>query len=124
MGKFNRFEDIEAWKKARNLAGEVYSVTGKTFFARDFALKDQLRRAAISTMLNIAEGSARRTDREFSQFLFIAIGSLAEMQSAFYIALDQQYIDNQKFKMLYDQAGEIGRMLSGLIRYLRRNRTL
>jgi len=70
-------------------------------------------------MLNIAEGSARRTDREFSQYLFIAIGSIAETQFALYIGLDQGYIDERLFKKLYEEATEIGKMLSGLIKYLR-----
>jgi four helix bundle protein len=119
MGSFERFEDIEAWKKARDLVAEVYRATKNTAFRRDFALSDQIKRATISVMLNIAEGSARRTDREFSQYLFIAIGSIAEIQSALYIALDQEYIDKVEFDKIYNQAAEIGRMLSGLLKYLR-----
>jgi four helix bundle protein len=120
MSKIERFEDIEGWKKARTLVGEVYETTTQGKFFRDYSLRDQIRRAAISIMLNIAEGFARRTDKEFSQFLFVAHGSLAEVQSALYIALDQKYIDDVSFKKLYDQCTEISRMLSGLIKYLRK----
>lgn len=120
MSKIIRFEDIEAWKKARVLVGKVYEVTSDGRFSRDYALRDQIRRAAISIMLNTAEGFARRTDKEFSQYLFVAHGSLAETQSALYIALDQKYIDEMSFKQLYDLSAEISRMLSGLIKYLRK----
>lgn len=119
MSKINRFEDIEAWKKARTLVGDLYEVTNNGKFFKDFALRDQIRRAAISTMLNIAEGFARRTDKEFSQFLFVAHGSLAEVQSALYIAHDQKYMDQVSFKRLYERSAEISRMISGLIKYLR-----
>ena len=84
MGKIERFEDIEAWKNARTLVGGVYEVTNNGKFFKDYALRDQIRRAAISIMLNIAEEFARHTDKEFSQFLFVAHGSLAEVQSALY----------------------------------------
>ena len=119
MGKISRFEDIEAWKKARKLVSDLYEVTNSGKFSRDYALRDQIRRAATSIMLNIAEGFARRTDKEFSQFLFVAHGSLAEVQSVLYIAVDQKYIDEPLFKELYERSAEISRMLSGLIKYLR-----
>ena len=120
MTKIERFEDIEAWKKTRILVGGIYQVTSDGRFTRDFGLRDQIRRASISIMLNIAEGFARRTDKEFAQFLFVAHGSLAEVQSALYIALDQKYLEKEAFNTLYDQCNEISRMISGLIKYLRK----
>ena len=119
MGKIKQFEDIDAWKKARKLVGGVYEITNNEKFFKDYALRDQIRRASISIMLNIAEGFARRTDKEFAQFLFVAHGSLAEVQSALYIALDQKYVTEVLFKQLYAQCDEISRVLSGLIKYLR-----
>lgn len=119
MAKFQRFEDIVAWQKARGLAGDIYAITSNGKFARDFGLKDQIRRASVSVMLNIAEGFARRGDKQFSQFLHVAQGSVAEVQSALYIALDQKYVDKDSFERLHDQCTEISKMLSGLITYLR-----
>ena len=86
---------------------------------KDYALRDQIRRSAISIMFNIAEGFAWRTDKEFRQFLFVARGSLAEVQSALYIALDQKYIDEESFKKLHENCAEISHMLPSLIKYLR-----
>lgn len=91
MPKIERFEDIQAWQKARELVKEVYSVSNDGSFSKDFGLRDQIRRAAVSIMLNIAEGFARKTTREFSQFLVIAHGSAAEVQAALYVAIDQKY---------------------------------
>lgn len=119
MAKFKRFEDIVAWQKARVLVGDVYKITNSGQFNKDFGLKDQVRRASISVMLNIAEGFARRGDRQFGQFLHIAQGSVAEVQSALYIAFDQNYVDKDSFDLIYNQCVEISKMLSGLIAYLR-----
>ncbi len=104
MAKIERFEDILAWQKARLLVSELYAVSNSGSFAKDFGLRDQLRRAASSIMLNIAEGFARRTRKEFSQFLVVAHGSAAEVQSALYIALDQGYLSEAGFERLYKQA--------------------
>lgn len=120
MGNIEKFEDIESWKRARKLAGDVYRVTSDGRFSKDFGLRDQVRRASISIMLNIAEGFGRRTDKEFGQFLFIALGSAAEVQSALYIALDQKYIDESAFQDLYNQCSEVARLISGFIKYLRK----
>lgn len=118
MSKIERFEDILAWQKARHLVREVYEITTSKTFARDYGLKDQIRRAAVSIMLNIAEGFARRTNNEFRYFLFIAHGSVAEVQSAPYIALDQGYLQQASFTQLYNCCTEISKMVSGLIKYL------
>lgn len=120
MGTIERFEDIEAWKKARTLVGHIYKVTNDGKFTKDFELRNQIRRASISIMLNIAEGFARRTDKEFAQFLFVAHGSIAEIQSALYVAMDQNYVSREQFRVLYDQCNEISKMISGLIKYLRK----
>lgn len=119
MGKIERFEDIQAWQKARKLNQGIYGVTNSGSFRHDFALKDQMRRAGISIMLNIAEGFARRTHQEFARFLFIAHGSVAEVQSALYIAKDQGYLSEQDFDTLYRDADEVSRLISGFIKYLR-----
>lgn len=120
MAKFTRFEDIQAWQQARRLTREIYKITAHSEFASDFALRDQIRRAVISVMLNIAEGFARRSNKEFAQFLFVAHGSVAEVQSALYIAGDLNYITPTEFESLYQTAEEISKMLSGLIKYLRK----
>src|SRR5215210_7381743 len=92
-----RFEDVEGWKKARLLTRELYSVTMKGEFARDFALRDQIRRAAISVMSNIAEGFEREGNKEFRQFLSLAKGSASEIRSQLYIALDAGYLTQGDF---------------------------
>jgi len=116
--KINRFEDLEVWQKARELVKLVYSITGNSMFSKDYSLKDQMRRAAVSIMSNIAEGFSRRTRSEFRQYSFIAKGSIAELQSQLYVAIDQKYISDSEFHKSYQGADEIARMLSGLITYL------
>lgn len=120
MTRIERFEDIEAWKKGRGLAKDIYAVTGKGTFARDYGLRDQIRRAAVSVISNIAEGFSRQTDKEFIQFLYIAKGSASEVQSQLYIALDLCYVSQEEFGNLYKQADEIGRLIFGFIRYLKK----
>ena len=114
MAKIERFEDIQAWQKARNLVKEIYSVSNSGIFAKDFGLKDQIRRAAVSIMLNIAEGFARKTNRKSCQFLVIAHGSAAEVQAALYVALDQSYLTSEQFQSLYKAAEETSKMIMGL----------
>lgn len=121
MSKIERFEDILAWQKARKLVKEIYRVSGNPIFAKDFALRDQIRRAALSIMLNIAEGFARKTSREFLQFLVVAHGSAAEVQSALYVALDQAYIEQAQFEDLYGIAGETSKVIMGFSNYLRKD---
>lgn len=120
MAKIERFEDIVAWQRARVLVKEVYLVSNSGLFAKDFGLRDQIRRAAVSIMLNIAEGFARKTDREFAQFLVIAHGSTAEVQAALYVALDQGYLNETQFKDLYGLADETSKMITKLTNYLRK----
>ncbi|MCB0077536.1 MAG: four helix bundle protein [Anaerolineales bacterium] len=118
MPKIERFEDIKAWQLARYLCKEIYAVTGKGSFSKDWSLRDQIRRAGLSIMLNIAEGFARQSNREFRQFLYVAHGSVAEVQSALYVAKDQTYITDDDFRNIYRQAEDISRALAGFIRYL------
>jgi four helix bundle protein len=118
MSKFEKFEDIVAWQKARVLARRIYLVTDQNKFRQDFVLKQQITRAAISVVSNIAEGFARRTNKEFTQFLYISHGSMAEMEAQLYIALDLGYISNNEFNEIYASCNEIPRMIMGLIKYL------
>ena len=119
MSRIECFEDIKAWQRARVLVKEVYSTSNSGFFAKDFGLRDQIRRAAVSIMLNIAEGFARKTNKEFIQFLVIAHGSAAEVQAALYVALDQEYLTETEFKTLYCLANETSKMILGFVNYLR-----
>jgi four helix bundle protein len=119
MSTFKTFEEIEAWQQARTLAKMVYEASGKGAFARDFALRDQIRRAAVSVMSNIAEGFGRGGAREFVQFLSVARGSASEVNAQLYVALDQGYVSKESFGRLQEQATRTGSVLSGLIRYLR-----
>lgn len=120
MPKIERFEDIVAWQKARGLVKEVYRVSSDGRFAKDYSLRDQLRRAAVSMMLNIAEGFARKTSKEFVQSLVIAHGSAAEVQSALYVALDQEYIGREQFANLYGLTEDASKVIMGLSNYLRK----
>jgi len=116
---FKTFEDIDAWKKARELTRSVYDVTSKGAFARDFGLRDQIRRACVSIMSNVAEGHGRGGTREFLQFLSMALGSANEVSSQLYVALDQGYIDDRQFRLLTGLAHEAAGLIGGLARYLR-----
>lgn len=119
MARIERFEDIQAWQKARELVRSTYQVTNKRDFARDYGLRDQVRRASVSVMSNIAEGFSRQTDKEFVQFLHVAKGSASEVQSQLYVALDLKYISEATFKQLYELSEETIRLISGFVRYLR-----
>jgi four helix bundle protein len=109
----SRFEDLQVWQKARELTREVYDVTSRRAFARDFGLRDQIRRAAVSVMSNIAEGFERGSDAEFGRFLLIAKGSCGEVRSQLYVASDQGYLDEHNFDGTTALAVEVSRMLQG-----------
>ncbi len=121
MARIQRFEDLEAWKIARDIAKEVYRVSKYEPFARDFGLKDQIRRSSVSIMSNIAEGFERDGDKEFIQFLSIAKGSAGEARSQLYVALDQSYISEADFDLIYAKLTEASRIISGLSKYLRQS---
>lgn len=118
MVAIKKFEDINAWQKARDLNNEIYKISNAGKFAKDFALQSQIRKASMSIMLNIAEGFGRKSDREFRQFLIYANGSSLEVQSALYIALDQNYILKEKFEHLYSITEEISKMIQNFSKYL------
>src|SRR6056297_754940 len=120
MVAITKFEDIEAWQVARTLAGNVYKLTGKGHLSRDFGLRDQLQRSAVSIMANIAEGFGRRGRQEFIQFLRIARGSCSEVESHLYVALDAKLIAQADFERLKNAAEATGRKISGFISYLRK----
>jgi four helix bundle protein len=119
MATFKKFEEIECWKKSRELTRRIYKVSSKSAFSRDFGLKDQIRRAAVSIMSNIAEGHDRSGTGEFIQFLATAKGSAAEVRCQLYVALDQSYINDSEFSELSDLSSETSRMIAGLLNYLR-----
>lgn len=121
MVKITKFEDIESWKKARKLTSDIYQLTKAGEFARDFGLKDQIRRAAISVLSNIAEGFERSGDKEFLQFLYVAKGSCGELRAQLYVALDQSYVSQRAFDVLLRDANDVGQLLSGFIRYLKQS---
>lgn len=120
MATITRFEDIEAWQLGRELKRLVYACSKTGEFARDFALKDQIRRAAISITANIAEGFEREGNREFIQFLSISKGSTGELQDHLYTALDESYLSQPQFDNLYAKAAEVGRKLGAFMSYLQR----
>ena len=122
MATFKKFEEIQAWKKAREVTKSVYLLTNNSLFSRDFGLRDQIGRASVSIMANIAEGHGRRTRTEFANFLNLSRGSAAEVQSHLYIALDLEYISTQEFDELYQNLEEISRMNLSLAKYLRESK--
>lgn len=121
MATIERFEDLEVWKEARELCKIVYSLTNKSPFSKDFDLVRQIRRSSGSIMDNIAEGYERDGKKEFIQYLSISKGSVGEVRSQSYRALDQKYISEEEFKELYNKASSISKMLSGFINYLKKS---
>jgi four helix bundle protein len=118
MSTFKKFEDIVAWQKARELTRLVYEITKTGSFSKDFGLRDQIRRASVSIMSNIAEGFDRGGRKEFIQYLSIAKGSVGEVKSQLYAALDQKYITEDVINKVYLLAEEINRLIYSLIKYL------
>src|SRR5262245_32987716 len=113
-GPIRRFEDLIAWQKARELTKGIYGITNQGPFGKDFALKDQIRRASISIMSNIAEGFERSRPKEFHQFLSISKCSCGELRSQLYIALDAAHIDEGIFCHHLALAEETSRIINGL----------
>lgn len=118
MGTIKHFEDIEAWKTARELAQSIYSVTNKNPFSRDYGLVDQIRRAAVSIMSNIAEGFESQTDKTFIRYLIIAKSSSGELRSQIYTAFDQKYISKKEFNLIYELSIRVSRQIFRLAKYL------
>ncbi|MBO8129864.1 MAG: four helix bundle protein [Peptococcaceae bacterium] len=119
--KIEKFEDIQAWQFARELTRAIYKATSQKEFNRDYGLRDQIQRAAVSIMANIAEGFDSQSNQAFLQFLTYAVRSATEVQSHLYVALDQGYITKATFNDLYQQAQKVKSVICGLIRYLRSN---
>ncbi|MBA2705377.1 MAG: four helix bundle protein [Blastocatellia bacterium] len=120
--KIEKFEDLIAWQKARKLTVRIYETTGGGSFARDFNLKDQIRRASVSVMPNIAEGFQRNSAADFHRFLVMAKGSCAELRNQLYIALDVAHIPGDEFNSLMREAIEVARIIGGLRAAVQRRR--
>jgi len=118
MATARQFEDLSVWQESRQLVGAIYTVSRQPSFNQDFGLRDQIRRAAVSTMSHIAEGFERGTRKEFVQFLNIAKGSNGEVRSQLYVALEQKYISEKEFAALSEAAVLLSRKLSAFIYYL------
>jgi len=113
--KIEKFEDILAWQKSKLMTLKVYSQLKEL---RDFGFKDQICRASVSIMNNIAEGFERKSDKEFKHFLFVAKGSCGEVRSMLYLAKDLKYLSEGDYSNLSEVSVEISRLLSGLIKSL------
>lgn len=118
----SRFEDIEAWQAGRKLTRAVYELTSVGQFSKDYGLRDQIQRAAVSVMANVAEGFDSRSNQEFVRFLGYAVRSATEVQSHLYVALDQEYVPQDQFDAIYQQAVQVKNLLHGFIRYLRKSK--
>jgi four helix bundle protein len=116
--KIERLEEIQAWQAARSLAQNVYQLTQHGGFERDFGLRDQIQKATVSAMANIAKGFDGRSTQEFLRFLGYAFRSATEVQSHLYVALDQAYVRKEDFDAVYQQATEVKKLINGFIRYL------
>jgi four helix bundle protein len=114
MNKIEKFEDLIAWQKARELTKEIYGISRRGAFAKDYGLSGQIQRASVSIMSNVAEGFERGGRSEFHQFLSVAKASCAEVRSLLYVALDIEFIDKTKFRKIMDKAEEVGRIVGGL----------
>ena len=121
MKEIKTFEDLDVWVRAKDLSVLVYQLTDGELFRKDFGLKDQIRRASISVVSNIAEGYERNGNKEFAQFLSIAKGSAGEMRAQIHIAKELKYISEAEASLLVERATEISKMLSGFINYLKQS---
>ena len=124
MAGAKSFEELEVWKASRKLCKEIYEMTNQTAFSKDFSLKDQIRRSAVSILSNISEGFERKGEKQFSYFLTIAKGSAGELRCQLYIALDLNYINEKDFDKLSATVISISKMIYGLINYLKEKQNL
>lgn len=116
----DRFEDLDAWKVARELANLIYVLGRESGVSTDYAFKDQIQRAAVSVMNNVAEGFERGSNKDFAKFLFIARGSVGEVRSMLYLGLDQNYITDEQFKEAYNLCVRESQLCWGLIKHLQK----
>ena len=113
------FEDLSIWKLSRELTNRIYAITGSGEFSKDYGLRDQIRRASVSIMSNIAEGFERGGNQEFGQFLSIAKGSSGEVRSQLYVAVDQGYINTKEGNQLMDDFKKLSIMINNFMEYLK-----
>jgi len=116
--KIENFEDIKSWQKARELTSKIYQITSEGQFSEDYGLRDQVRRASVSTMANISEGFGSEGNKEFIKFLNYSRRSASEVQSHLYVALDQGYITQNQFDQLHEGLTDLKKLINGFIRYL------
>lgn len=119
--KLERFEDLDAWKVARELANRVYAMGRESGMSKDYGFKDQLQRAAVSVMNNVAEGYERGSNKDFAKFLFIARASAGEVRSMLYLALGQKYISNEQFNEGYELCVREAQLCWGIIKHLQKS---
>ncbi|MFY7672218.1 four helix bundle protein [Tenacibaculum sp. MEBiC06402] len=120
MERYKSFENLDGWKKAREFNKLIYLATNSSSFDNDFDLKRQLRRASVSISSNIAEGFERNTDKEFIHFLYVAKASAGEVRSQLYLSHDLNYLSNESFSDLKFKIIEVSKIISGLIKYLKK----
>ena len=113
--KIEKFEDIKVWQKSKELTVMIYKMFNS---CKDFGFREQIQRASVSIMNNIAEGFERSGDKELKRFLFISKGSCGEIRSMLYLALEFEYINKKQFEEIYNSTLEISKMLSGFIKKL------
>lgn len=118
MATIHRFEDLEAWKIAREVTRDIYALSRKSTFSRDLGLRDQICRASVSIVSNVAEGFKRDGRKEFVNFLSIAKGSSGEVRSQLYVALDQNYITQSDFDSVSTKCVQNSSVIAGLMKYL------
>lgn len=121
MAKLNRFEDLQSWQRARQLANYIYDLTEHPKFSKAFRLRDQIQGAAGSVMHNIAEGFDSETNPDFIRFLNMSRRSASEVQSELYLALDRKYLTDESLNTAYSLATESKRLINGMIAYLRKS---
>ena len=117
--KITRFEGIESWQEARELTKQIYLFTAAPGFSKDFGLRDQIQRASVSIMANIAEGFDSGSSKSFISFLKYAYRSASEVQSLMYVALDCRYVKEEEFENCFNRVSTIKKLIGGLIKYLK-----
>jgi len=119
--KTTTFEDLKVWKDSREFVKSIYELTSSEKFSKDFGLRDQIQRSAVSVMNNIAEGFERNNNREFIKFLKYSKGSAGEVRSMLYVALDLIYISGDTFYSNYEKGINIITQISNFIKYLKKH---
>ena len=123
MATIKRFEDLECWQEARKFVQLIYDLTRKGKFHKDFRLVNQITDSAVSSMANIAEGFHRKSNKDFMKFLDYSRASVAETLSHCYVALDQEYINQEELELVKEQADVVWKMVNNFISYLNKSRS-